>query len=84
MFGLVSGWLGPYPVLEEQHMAEKKQVRNVYLGSFCSQREGASGFALWDPFWYLFGLREGTCLDSALWIRQLLFLGLELKGSKLR
>lgn len=24
VFGLVSDWLGPCPVLEEQHMAEKK------------------------------------------------------------
>lgn len=38
VFGLVSGWFGPYPDLEWQHMAEKKQVRNVYqpLGSICS------------------------------------------------
>lgn len=37
VFGLVSGWLGPYPVLEEQHMAEKDHVRNVNLplGFFC-------------------------------------------------
>lgn len=42
VFGLVSGWLGPYPVLEERHMAEKKQVRNVHqcLGSSRSLRQG--------------------------------------------
>lgn len=44
VFGLVSGWLGPYPVLEEQHMAEKQQVRNVHqpLGPSCSLRESTS------------------------------------------
>lgn len=31
VFGLVFGWLGPYPVLKEQHMAEKDQVRKVSL-----------------------------------------------------
>jgi len=86
VFGLASGWLGPYPVLEEQHMAEKKQVGNVCqpLGSSCPLRERDSGFAFWNPYWYLLGLREGTCLDSALWIWQLLFLRLGLKGSKIR
>lgn len=55
---------------------------NVWGLPVLSDRD--SGFALWDPYWYLLGLREGTCLDSACWIRQLLFLRLGMKGSKMR
>lgn len=36
---------------------------NVWGLPVLSDRD--SGFALWDPYWYLLGLREGTCLDSA-------------------
>lgn len=64
VFGLVSGWLGPYPVLEEQHMAEKKQVRNICqpLGP-APLREGFRFCPLGS---ILVFAGEGTCLDSAL------------------
>lgn len=68
-------------------MAEKKQVRkviNLWGPPALYERGRASGFPVWDPYWYLLGLREGIYLCSVLWVWQLLFLRLGLKGSKIR
>lgn len=68
-------------------MAEKKQVRNVNqpLGpSMLSLKREGIRFALWDPYWYFLGSREGTCLDSALWMWQVLCLRLGLKENRIR
>lgn len=68
-------------------MAEKKQVRNVHqpLGSICAlslKRENIRLCPL-GSILVFFGV-EGGSLDSALWMWQLLFLRLGLKGSKMR
>lgn len=54
VFGLAFGWLGPYPVLEEQHMAEKDQVRKVNppLGSSRGLQTLSFGIHV-DIYWSL-------------------------------